>query len=104
MAEDVARSQIIFFDRLSRRTKTILTIAIVAIVGGAILQRLIAETPEQRAAKACIEQYNRYVHQAKSDLVMGNRIGAINSLTAARAQMGVCEIASASSVSGIWHH
>jgi len=85
--------------RKFRRVTIFLAAAFVVGATGFGLQRLRAESPQG----ACVEQYNSLVEQAKADLISGDRAGAINSLTAARAQIRRCEVPSAISVSGIWH-
>lgn len=83
----------------------VVTLAVIVTIGVAAIavDHLMMENPQERAERACIDKYNSFVKDAKANLVKGDRIGAINSLVAAKAQLHQCEVASASSVSGIWH-
>jgi hypothetical protein len=62
-----------------------------------------AELKADEMATACIDRYNAMVLQAKSDLIKGDRVGAINSLTAAKAQLHQCEALLGMSSSGVQH-
>ncbi len=103
----MAEAQAIHSYGSPRRVGRLVTLALVAIVTIGVIaiavDHLIMESPQERAERACIDKYNSFVKQAKSNLVKGDRIGAINSLVAAKAQLHQCEVTSASSVSGIWH-
>jgi hypothetical protein len=88
------------------RIKIVSTFLVAVLAIGAVgfgVERLRAENSDARMAQACIDQYNTMVGQAKADLTRGDRIAAINSLVAARAQLHRCEVPSGVSVSGIWH-
>jgi hypothetical protein len=88
---------------MGRRVSVVLAAVVVAGAAAFGIQRVRAERANTEMASACVDRYNAMVGQAKSDLVRGDRIGAINSLTAARAQLHQCEVPSGISVSGIWH-
>jgi hypothetical protein len=87
--------------RLGRLIGIAVGVLIVIGVAALAIDRLLIESPQQRAERACLDRYNGFVKQAKSDLARGDRTGAINSLVAAKVQLHQCEVASASSVSGI---
>lgn len=89
--------------RTGRRVALAVAVLLTICVVGLVIDHLMTESPQERAERACIDKYNGFVRQAKSDLIGGDRIGAINSLVAAKAQLHQCEVASANSVSGIWH-
>lgn len=103
MAELHTTEKFSSLSRMGRRVSLLLAAAVV--VGAAVfgIQRLRAESADARMASACVDRYNAMVGQAKADLVRGDRIGAINSLTAAKAQLHQCEVPLGVSVSGIWH-
>ena len=83
-----------------------LAVAVLLLIGvvGIVVYHLMTESPPERAERECIDKYNGLVRQAKADLTNGDRTGAINSLVAAKAQLHQCQVASANSVSGIYHH
>jgi hypothetical protein len=87
--------------RRGRLIALAVAVLITIVVIGIVVDRLMTESPQERAERVCIDKYDGFVRQAKSDLVKGNRVGAINSLVAAKAQLHQCEVVSASSVSGV---
>ena len=70
-----------------------------ALVAGSItsLPRLCAEGPDGsvaaqfRTGSDCGDRYNALLRQAKSSLVRGDRVAAINSLIAAKSQLHTCQ-------------
>jgi hypothetical protein len=70
-----------------------------ALVVGSVasLPRLCTEGPdgsaaaESRDGSSCTDQYNALLGQAKASLVKGDRGAAINSLIAAKIQLGTCQ-------------
>ena len=88
-----------------KRVGRLIAIAAAVLIAFAIVviavDRLLIETPQERAERVCIDKYNSLVRQAKSNLIKGDRIGAINSLTATKAQLHQCETTLATSVSGV---
>jgi hypothetical protein len=87
--------------RIGRRVAVALAVIVTIGVVAIAIDHLRSETPQQRAERVCIDKYNSFVKEAKANLAKGDRIAAINSLVAAKAQLHQCEISSASSVSGI---
>jgi hypothetical protein len=88
-----------------RRINRFVALAVAALiligVVAVAVDHLFIESPQERAERVCIDKYNSFVRQAKSHLASGDRVGAINSLVAARVQLHQCETVSASSVSGV---
>jgi hypothetical protein len=87
--------------RVGRRVGIAAAVILAIVLIGLTVDRLTSESPQQRAERVCIDKYNSLVTQAKTNLTRGDRIGAINSLVAAKAQLHQCEVVSASSVSGV---
>ena len=76
---------------------TVLFTALLAVGSIASLPRLCAEGPdgsvaaESRDLSSCAAKYNALIGQAKASLVKGDRGAAINSLIAAKIQLGTCQ-------------
>jgi hypothetical protein len=84
---------------LTKRLPIILTI-VVALSVMWLIGLWFHSTPEARVT--CDAQYNALLRQAKTDLINGNRMAAINSLVAAKNKLRDCETPTAKDVAPMW--
>ncbi len=104
MAQEITAPEILSSRSPNMPSRRALITVTVAFAVAVLLLTGLWLRSASNAAATCDAQYNALVSQAKTDLINGNRAGAIRSLIDARSKLRACETPTAKDVNPVWPH